>query len=230
VVLFFVFPFPNVAVPACFIRLFFLSASDILFEEVIDMFAKIMMVVWSILLAFCRTALPNGENAVIREASSAADQPAEVRYSLRGIALGMSPEDMIAQLAKYGISVEMPDYSEYEIPEEIADGKEDGRIYNMTDYSFYYKAEGLDVYFTFSAEGELYSVSNWDGNVVSEAGLEIGSSMDEVKRIYGAEPLENPEGFGVLQYSTDDGYLNIFHEDNVVTGWNLSRYQNINND
>ena len=92
------------------------------------MFAKIMMVVCSLLLAFCRIAVPSSENAVIQKPSSAVDQSAEVRYNLSGIALGMSPEDMIAQLAKYGISVEMPNYSEYTIPEEIADGKEDGRI------------------------------------------------------------------------------------------------------
>ena len=42
------------------------------------------------------------------------------------------------------LEIEMPDYDEIPLPSDAADAVEDGRVYNMTDYSFYYKLKDCD--------------------------------------------------------------------------------------
>ena len=194
------------------------------------MFDHNIMIALMILLAFCDTGSVNGENAVIPKTPSAAVQHAESGYWLNEIALGMSPDSMIVQLARNGISVEMPNYDENPLPDEVEDSKEDGRIYNMTDFSFYFKAQDLDVYFTFSEDEKLCTISNWDAQIVSAEGLEIGCTVDEAMRIYGAASMEKPEEYSALQYTVNEAYLTVFYEDHIVTGWCLSQYPQINND
>lgn len=148
----------------------------------------------------------------------------------REIPLGITPEQLFEQLAEANLSVQMPDYEEFPLPEDVPDGVQDGRIYNMTDLSFYYKAEGLELYFTFSYEGELVTVSCSDGEISMPMGLAVGDSLDAAKSIYGSNYEENCEDYSVLQYRTDEGYLAVFYEENAVTSWRLSKYPNINND
>lgn len=149
---------------------------------------------------------------------------------LDDFALGITPVQMLSQAGKLNLEIEMPDYDEIPLPSDAADAVEDGRVYNMTDYSFYYKLKDCDTYFTFSPEGKLVGISSRDAAVVFTKVVRIGSSLDDAIAVYGREYVENPEDYSAVQYNTPDGYLDIFHEYGIVTGWSPSAYANINND
>ena len=149
---------------------------------------------------------------------------------LRNITLDMTPEQLLAHLALEKLAIAMPDYGEYPLPESEPDAVADGRIYNMSDYSFYYQLQDYALFFTFSCEGLLICVSCRDPRIQTPAGLSAGDSLDRVTTIYGDADPVNPEGLPVLQYRNAQGYLNIFYEENQVISWSYNGYSNIYND
>lgn len=146
------------------------------------------------------------------------------------ISLGITPQQLLEHLSRINFEVDMPDYEEFPLPEEIADAVPDGRIYNMTDLSFYYKIKDYDLYFTFGNEGYLVSIHCQDEKISTSKGLVVGDSLDKAKALYGSDFEQNDEGFTVLQYKNNDGYLNVFYSENVITHWSFTKHPNINND
>ena len=146
------------------------------------------------------------------------------------ISLGITPEQLLTYLSEANIPIELPDYTDFPLPEDVPDAVKDGRTYNMSDLSFYYQAEGIRLLFTFNYDSRLSSISCRDKEIATPKGLAVGDSLDTAKQIYGNEFVENPEDLNALQYHCEQGYLNIFYEENIVTGWSLNSYQNITND
>ena len=109
----------------------------------------------------------------------------------------------------------MPDYDEIPLPSDAADAVEDGRVYNMTDYSFYYKLKDCDTYFTFSPEGKLVGISSRDAAVVFTKVVRIGSSLDDAIAVYGREYVENPEDYSAVQYNM----FRFFPQDLSLKSW-----------
>ncbi len=100
----------------------------------------------------------------------------------------------------------------------------------MTDLSFYYKVKDYNLFFTFSYESSLISISCHDTKITSRKGLVVGDSIKTDKNLYGTDYMDNLEGVSVIQYKVADGYFNVFYENGTVTSWQLSAYPNINND
>lgn len=206
-------------------------------------FKKIFIILAICLFLTACVEHPNANTAITTAANTTTTQVPHVTKApenevqepdpmppLSKITLGMTPKQMLDQLEIIGVQIEMPDYSEYPLPDGITDAVEDGRIYNMTDISFYYKAKDHELYLTFDPDGLLCTITNRDKAFLSAEGLEIGVSLDEAKAIYGTDYTKDPEEMPILQYNLGDGYLNIFYENDTVTGWTLSKYPNINND
>ena len=150
---------------------------------------------------------------------------------LNDISLGDTYLQVLECLSEANIQLEMPDYSETPIPDEISNATEDGREYNMTDLSFYYKVKNYRLIFPFSYEGYLVSISCRDAKIASPKGLCVGDNLDTTKKLYGNSFIENPESINLLQYKNDnDEYFNIYYENDIVIGWKYTLYQNINND
>ena len=57
--------------------------------------------------------------------------------NIADIALGITPEQFLQTAAELGMTLNMPDYTDNPIPEDVKNPVQDGRIYNYTDYSFY---------------------------------------------------------------------------------------------
>jgi len=151
-------------------------------------------------------------------------------HPLQKITLGLTPEQLLSLLSEAEIQIELPDYTEFPLPEDVPNAIPDGRIYNMTDLSFYYKAKNYDLFFTFSYEGSLRSIHCRDAKISTPKGLAVGDSMKAAKALYGTDCTEDPEDMPVIQYKLADGYFNVFYADDTVTGWSLNTYPNINND
>lgn len=150
--------------------------------------------------------------------------------SIGDISLGITPKQFLEVLSKAEIQIAIPDYAELPLPDDVPDAAKDGRAYNMTDYSFYYKAKDYSLTFTFSYEGSLINIYCADARIPSHKGLVIGDSVKKAEQLYGADYTHNPEDVLVMQYKVDKGYFNVFYSDGVVTGWSLSAYSDINND
>ena len=81
---------------------------------------------------------------------------------LDDFALGITPVQMLSQAGKLNLEIEMPDYDEIPLPSDAADAVEDGRVYNMTDYSFYYKLKDCDTYVSFlPTRSQLKELNNF---------------------------------------------------------------------
>lgn len=145
------------------------------------------------------------------------------------ICLGLNPDQTIKKLESLGLSVQIPDYNECPIPDDAINAKEDGRIYNITDYSFYYNVKDYTLILTFSDQGELISISNWDKRLKLN-NTKLGQTLSDVEKNLGEIYRENPEDYNLLQYKTNGGYFNVFYENDAVVGFSLSKYENINND
>ena len=146
------------------------------------------------------------------------------------IPLGITPEELLAQLDAIGFMLDMPDYEEYVFPEEVGTPIRDGRTYNLTDLSFSYYTPYQRQCFTFSFEGKLQSISSWDEELPTAQGLKTGDSIKRMQQIYGTDFKKDVEDYPVYQYRIDGGYLNVFYENDRVKGWCISTYPNINND
>ena len=165
------------------------------------------------------------------ESQTTADpEKIDADINITDIALGITPEQFLQTAAQLGMVLNMPDYTDNPIPEDAEAPAQDGRIYNYTDYSFYYSATEYNIYFTFTPEGALREISVWDAAIPTAEGLAVGDSIEKMESIYGTDHAENVEGFSVFQYKIDEYYLNIFFEDGFVIGWKQSIYANINND
>ncbi len=196
----------------------------------------LLLLVLCVMLTACGVQIPTDQDLHTVPPTTQTLQPTTAPLEpdpvlcLDGFTLGMTPDQLFEQVGALDLEIEMPNYDETPLPPEAADAAADGRIYNMTDLSFYYKLRDHDTYFTFSQEGELVTISNQDPEIRSHRGLEIGCSLDTAIEIYGLGYVENPEDYSVLRYDAPDGYICIFYEDHTVTGWRLSKYENINND
>ena len=146
------------------------------------------------------------------------------------IPLGITPEELLAQLDAIGFMLDMPDYEEYVFPKEVENPIRDGRTYNLTDLSFSYYTPYQRQCFTFSFEGTLQSISSWDEELPTAQGLKTGDSIKRMQQIYGTDFKKDVEDYPVYQYRIDGGYLNVFYENDRVKGWMISTYPNINSD
>ena len=181
-----------------------------------------------LLLLFC--ILIGGCRSVITDNTTINTTVATTTQSICDISLGITPEQFLSVLSEAGIQIEMPDYAEIPLPDDVSNAITDGRIYNMTDLSFYYKAKDYNITFTFSYEGSLINISCHDESIPSREGLVVGDSVKTAEKLYGTDGTYNPEDFSVIQYKVAEGYLNVFYNEDTVTGWSLSTYPNINND
>ena len=146
------------------------------------------------------------------------------------IPLGTTPEELLAQLESISFMLDMPDYEQYQFPEEVNTPIKDGRTYNLTDLSFSYYTLSRKQCFTFSFEGKLQSISSWDEELPTAKGLKTGDSIKRMQQIYGTDFKKDVEDYPVYQYRIDGGYLNVFYENDRVQGWSFNTYPNINND
>ncbi len=145
------------------------------------------------------------------------------------IVIGMTVDEMESVLQSQGVELIMPEYDEELLAEELQDMPRDGRMYNLTDYSFYFRAENGGTY-TFSYEGVLCSISAFDSTLATAEGVKAGDSVEKMESIYGTGYDKDVEDYQVYRYEIDGVYLMFFYEDDFITGWRLSAYPNINND
>ena len=184
------------------------------------LFAILLIV--SLLLVGCGSKAP--------DTPAAPAEPVVSENPLEAITLGISPAQLLELLTKAGLQVDMPDYTESPLPEDVPGAPQDGRLYNLSDYSFYYRAAGYDLFFHFSYEEQLTSVACADDKIPTPEGLFVGESLKKAKSIYGNDYVENPEDDTLIQYKIGDSYLNLFYEGDTITSWDLDIYPNINND
>ena len=144
-------------------------------------------------------------------------QRAPVSKLIENISLGITPQQLSNHLSKTNLKIDMPNYEESPLPDEAINTVPDGRIYNITDLSFYYKIQDYDLFFTFSYEGYLVSIYCQDKKISTPKGLAVGDSLDKVKKLYGSSFEQNVDNINVLQYKSNDGYLNVFYSENMVT-------------
>lgn len=151
------------------------------------------------------------------------------RILLDNIELGITTDELIQKLEEKQIEL-ITDQNDSPIPDEAKDAPKDGRIYNMTDLSFYYDALGYDLIFTFSFEGNLIGITCRDENILTPKGFAVGNTLDTAKKMYGSGYTEVDEGVKVIQYNNDGEYFNLYYDNGIVTAWSINLYQNINND
>ena len=170
------------------------------------MFRKFVLLLAAICLLLCGCAgkQPAAENA----------------DPLAAITLGMTPEQFLAEMEKANIEISMPDYAEYPIPEDVLDGKKDGRIYNYADYSFFYEAKDHDIHFTFTDTGTLEIIVCHDPAFATREGLKVGDSRQTVETLYTVPADDGIDD----QYKTQNGYMKVFYENDTVTAWLWSEY------
>lgn len=181
-----------------------------------------------ILVALCLLMSGCGAPAGIHSSapSNVQGRPALAPISLEGIALGMTPAELMNWLDKNELAIDMPDYNEFPIPDDVTAPK-DGRVYNIADYSFYYTLKDYRLHFTFTDEG-LIIVSCFDSKVTTPKGLKVGDSITNAKKLYGDTDAEaDPRTY--LKYSLNGGFLIIFLEDDAVTNWLFSKYEDYGN-
>ena len=148
----------------------------------------------------------------------AAQLPALPDDPLAAIVLGMTPEQFLAEMEKANIAIQMPDYAQDPLPDDALNAKPDGRIYNIADYSFFYEPKDYRLYIQFSEEGLLDLISCHDSHFPTREGLKVGDSTDTVDALYGT-PYD---GEIADQYLTENGYLRVVYEDNILSCWILS--------
>jgi len=145
------------------------------------------------------------------------------------IAIGMTVNEIKSALHNQEIELIMPEYDEKLLSEDLQDMPRDGRMYNLTDYSFYFCAQNGASY-TFSSEGVLCSISTFGSTLATKEGIKAGDSVGKMESVYGTDYVKDVEDYQVYRYEIDGVYLMFFYEDDFITGWRLSAYPNINND
>ena len=179
----------------------------------------------ALLLTACAGA---GASATDPATASPVTEPSAPQFG--NFRLGMSVSEFLSYLEETNLEIELPDYGLSPIPKEAGDAPKDGRIYNGTDLSFYYRIRGRQLQFTFSFEETLQSIFCQDTAFATAEGLCSGDNIQRMIQLYGTAYEKDVEDYPVYQYQLDGGYLNVFYNDDTVTGWSVTSYSNINND
>ena len=138
----------------------------------------------------------------------------------------MSPEQLLKKLDDLKIKLVWPENPQEHDVHDIPI-VEDGRRYNH-DASFRYKS---DIGLSF---GYYSDETNWYINAPDDMptveGLKSGDSVKKMKSIYGDNYRKNVEDYNVCQYYNGDVYLNIYYNDDIVSGWSMKKWSGINDD
>lgn len=150
-----------------------------------------------------------------------------------GFTFDLTPDELLQRLEDKGLKLEPADYSVLETITMDEEPVKDGRQYNAanSDYS-YTTTNGIK--FWYNDEDKMWEIGTSQADVPTAEGLRVGDSLDKMKEIYGDDYRTDVQGYPVYQYYNGTYYLNVFHgyeeEENLVIGWTITLYPDINND
>jgi len=165
----------------------------------------------------------SGSSAGTTTTTTAGTTTAELQFTefsstVNGIQFGLSPEQLLIELESKNIDLVMPDYSL--VYDGISNIVEDGRTYNH-DASYFY-ASVDEVHFGYDADGTATYISVFNANIPTAEGLKIGDSIEKLADIYGEEYQKDVEEYHFYQYYNGKEYLNVFYQDNLVKGFQIT--------
>lgn len=150
-----------------------------------------------------------------------------------GFTFDLTPAELLQTLKDKGLELKPADYSVLEAITMDEEPVMDGRQYNAanSDYS-YTTTNGIK--FWYNDEDKMWEIGTAQADVPTAEGLWVGDSLDKMREIYGDDFRTDVQDYPVYQYYNGTYYLDVFHgygeEENLVIGWTVTLYPDINND
>lgn len=184
-----------------------------------------------------QTAAPSSQPAETSSAPAYDDPTAlpvtDFAPQVAGFTFDLTPNELLQRLEDEGLALKPADYSVLETITMDEEPVKDGRQYNAanSDYS-YTTTNGIK--FWYNDEDKMWEIGTSQADVPTAEGLRVGDSLDKMKEIYGDDYRTEVQGYPVYQYYNGTYYLDVFHgygeEENLVIGWTVTLYPDINND